>query len=63
LEAPELADHQAEAGHSGQKTLITFVMATLVLTCSAPKTPEMPAGNAIEVLKMHKEDCHPPAVK
>ena len=46
-------------------------MATLVLACSAPgcdvglgvpfKTPEMPSGDDIEVLKMHREDCHPPA--
>ena len=47
-------------------------MATLVLTCSAPdcdmglrvpiKTPNMPSGDALEVLKMHREDCHPTAV-
>jgi hypothetical protein len=47
-------------------------MATLVLTCSAPdcdmglrvpiKTPDMPSGDALEVLKMHREDCHPTAV-
>ena len=63
MEAPELADHQVGAGHSGQNTYITFIMATLVLTCSDPgcnqgegdpfKTPEMASGNAVVVLQMH----------
>jgi hypothetical protein len=50
----------------------TFIMATLVLTCSAPccdaglgvpfKTPDIPSGDALAVLMMHREDCHHPAV-
>ena len=46
-------------------------MANLMLTCSAPgcdvgegvpfKTPDMPSSDALEVLKMHRADCHPPA--
>jgi hypothetical protein len=72
LKAPELAGHQAEAGHSGQKTLIIIsAMTDLILTCSAPgcdvgegapfKTPKMASSDALEVLKMHRADCHPPA--
>ena len=46
-------------------------MANLMLICSAPgcdvglgvpfKTPDMPSSEALEVLKMHRADCHPPA--
>ena len=72
LKDPELADHQVEAGHSGQKTLyIISAMTELVLTCSAPgcnagaeapfKTPKMASSDAMVLLKMHREDCHPPA--
>jgi hypothetical protein len=72
LKDPEFADHQAEAGHSGQKTLyIIFAMTELVLTCSAPgcdvgdgapfKTPKMVSSDALVLLQMHRADCHPPA--
>jgi hypothetical protein len=72
LKAPELAGHQAEAGHSGQKTLIIIsAMTDLILTCSAHgcdvgegapfKTPKMASSDAMDVLKMHRADCHPPA--
>jgi hypothetical protein len=72
LKAPYLADHQEEAGHSGQKTLyIISAMTELVLTCSAPgcdvgegapfKTPKMASSDALVLLKMHRDDCHPPA--
>jgi hypothetical protein len=47
-------------------------MATLVLMYSAPgcdvglgvpfKTPYIPSGDDLEVLKMHREDCHPSLV-
>ena len=46
-------------------------MTELVLTCSAPgcnagaeapfKTPKMASSDAMLLLKMHREDCHPPA--
>jgi hypothetical protein len=46
-------------------------MADLILTCTAPghnareeapfKTPKMASSDALEVLKMHRADRHPPA--
>ena len=46
-------------------------MANLMLMCSAQgcdaglgvpfKTPDMPSSDALEVLKMHRADRHPPA--
>jgi hypothetical protein len=46
-------------------------MTELILTCLAPgcdvgevalfKIPNMASSDALEVLKMHRADCHPPA--
>ena len=71
LEAPELADHQVGAGHSGQNTEITFIMATLVMMCTAPgcdmgegapyKTEKVDTATALTLMQMH--NAHQPVVQ